>query len=116
MKEIFQSIPFYNDFHALVYLENDNTAKLVVNEEAVRSVIEQMAVMSVVSSRDYPISRHTHKMNITRLELTNNYSVAIIRKDYIWDYFQSTGVIVVLSMNSQQLEGFLQKTYLDKVK
>lgn len=116
MKEIFGTTPFYNDFHALVYLESDNTAKIVMNEEAVKSVIQQMVITRVINSQDYTISRHVYKMNITLLELQNSFSVGVIRKDYIWGFFQSTGVIVVVCNEPQRLQNFLQKTFLDKIK
>lgn len=114
MKEIFQLIPFYNDFHALVYLESDTSMKLVVNQEAVKSVVQQMNILRIVQTHEYILS-HTHKLTITILELTNGYFVGVVKREYIWDYFQSTGITVVVATTPHHLSNFLNRTFIEKI-
>lgn len=122
MNTIFSRIPFYNDYYTGITIQIDKTGQIIPLLISNDTLIQQYGIEKIAPCISYQHYENcedlTSQMNvcIRLLELVNGWWCLYVERRYLWDSFESKGVVIVLAKDQSSIDSFREKYLQDLTK
>ncbi len=120
---LFNCQPFYDDYYVVLYLKKvhiptSNYKAIIINDRDL--VINYGAndlplLISKIIAAGEQVRFHTFKVIYRIMVLKNGWWCVYIEKRYIWNCFESKGVVTIISPSKTAVLDFFQKYFVPKL-
>lgn len=103
--DINNTLPFFENYYNLIVVNEVNDVILITAEDLIKDYIgdDINSMIIEIDSEKEIIKSYVYKIHQNIYLLKNGYYCLYIEKNYIWDGFLSTGVILVLTYKKEKL-------------